>query len=259
MQHAGPNAERGQQTDAADAQNHLLPQPHALVPAVQLRRQLAVGQRVVRNVGVEQQQGRPTDLRAPGTDTHTIAVERDVHHHPLPLSVDRRAQRQRLALHVAVAFSLPALRIEPLAEIAEAVEDPDADQRHAEIGGSLDVIAGQRPQSAGVNRQRLVQSELGGEVGDRSRAQHTAHGVSPGAAIAQVFLELVECQIDAALQRRLVGAAQELLGRQFRQERDGVVVSLAPQVRVEIAEDRDHLGLPGPPEVRRQLVQARSQ
>ena len=51
-------------------------------------------------------------------------------------------------------------------EVALRIHEPDADQRHAEIAGFLAVIAGEHAEPAGVDRQRLVQRELRGEVGD---------------------------------------------------------------------------------------------
>ena len=62
--------------------------------------------------------------------------------------------------------------IEMLPEIALVVEQADADQRNAEVGGALDVVAGEHAEAAGINRQRLVQAELGGEIGHRPRPQH---------------------------------------------------------------------------------------
>ena len=49
-----------------------------------------------------------------------------------------------------IVFLLPAARIQPLTEIAIAVEQADSDQRNTEIGGALDMIARQYAKSAGV-------------------------------------------------------------------------------------------------------------
>ncbi len=51
-------------------------------------------------------------------------------------------------------------------EVALRIHEADADERHAEIAGFLAVIAGQHAEAAGVDRQRLVQRELRGEVRD---------------------------------------------------------------------------------------------
>ena len=50
-------------------------------------------------------------------------------------------------------------------EVALGVQQPDADERHAEIGRRLQVVAGEDPEAAGVLGERLGQTELGREVG----------------------------------------------------------------------------------------------
>ena len=51
-------------------------------------------------------------------------------------------------------------------EVALGVQQTDADERHAEVGGRLQVVAGEHPEPAGVLRERLGDAELGREVGD---------------------------------------------------------------------------------------------
>ena len=80
---------------------------------------------------------------------------------------------------VDVVLVLPAVAVEPLPEVALVVVEPDADERNAEVGGALDVIAGQNAEAARIDRQRLVQPELGGEVRDRPRPQHAGVARAP--------------------------------------------------------------------------------
>ena len=75
---------------------------------------------------------------------------------------------------------LPAVDVEPLPEIALVVVEADADERDAEVGRALDVVAGQDAEAAGVDRQRLVQAELGREVGHRPRPEHAGVARAPG-------------------------------------------------------------------------------
>ena len=82
---------------------------------------------------------------------------------------------------VEVFLVLPALLVEALAEVALVVEQADADERNAEIGGALDVVAGEHAEAAGIDGERLVEAELGGEVGDRAGAQHAGILRAPGA------------------------------------------------------------------------------
>ena len=70
-------------------------------------------------------------------------------------------------VQLLVDLLLPAVGRQALVEVALRIHEADADQRHAEVARFLAVIAGQHAEAAGVDRQRLVQRELGGEVGDR--------------------------------------------------------------------------------------------
>ena len=46
-------------------------------------------------------------------------------------------------------------------EVALRVHEADADERHAEVAGLLAVVAGEHAETARVDRQRLMQRELG--------------------------------------------------------------------------------------------------
>ena len=78
-------------------------------------------------------------------------------------------EAERLGVELGDALLLPAVGVEALAEVALGVEQPDADERHAEVGRRLQVVAGQHAEAAGVLRQGLGDAELGGEVGHRAQ------------------------------------------------------------------------------------------
>ena len=63
---------------------------------------------------------------------------------------------------------LPAGGVDALAEVALAVEQADGDQRQRPVGGLLEDVAGQRPEAAGVDRQRGVDAVLGAEEAHRA-------------------------------------------------------------------------------------------
>ena len=77
-----------------------------------------------------------------------------------------RDQRQVEEVVFRIAFLLPAVDVEVLAEVALAVHQADADERQAEVAGALEMIAGQDAEAAGIDRHALVDAELGREVGD---------------------------------------------------------------------------------------------
>ena len=105
------------------------------------------------HVGVQQVERNAAHLRAPDlrgdraarrSCTSTVSG--------LPVGAAFQADRQVVKVVVLVGFLLPAGGVEVLAEIALLVEQPDADQRHAQVAGGLQVIAGQHAQAAGENR-----------------------------------------------------------------------------------------------------------
>ena len=151
---------------------------------------------------------------------------------------------------------LPAVDVEPLAEVALVVIQPDAHQRDAEIRGALQMIAGEDAEAAGVDRQRLVQAELRGEVGHRPRAEHAGVLAAPGVLRLQVLLQPPVGVVDASVQGELRRPRFELRDRHLLQQQDGIVVALAPPQRVELAEQADRLFVPAPPQVLRQRQEA---
>ena len=63
-------------------------------------------------------------------------------------------------------------------EVPLGVHEPDADERHAQVARFLAVVARQDAEAAGVDGERLVERELGGEVRDRA-ALHVGVPVHP--------------------------------------------------------------------------------
>ena len=78
VEHARVDAQRLQRADAADAQQQLLADAHAVVAAVEPRRQLAVLGLVALDVGVEQQQrvapDREPSRRAPRSTPLRVSI-----------------------------------------------------------------------------------------------------------------------------------------------------------------------------------------
>ena len=78
----------------------------------------------------------------------------------------QQGQRQLVGVEDGVVLLLPAVPGQGLAEVAVPVEQPDADQRDAEVAGRLEMVAGEDAEAAGVLGQGGRDAELGREVGD---------------------------------------------------------------------------------------------
>src|SRR5579871_4145157 len=156
MQHARRNPHGLERAEAADAQQQFLADTYTSIAAVQTRSELSILGRVTGNIGIEQQQNAPADLYAPDFREHESAARFNLNGHRLPVHADGGFHRQLADIVLQVRFLLPTAHIQALAEIALAVEEPDADQRDVEVGGALDVIARQDAQAAGIDRKRFV-------------------------------------------------------------------------------------------------------
>ena len=86
-----------------------------------------------------------------------------------PRSLTQQGQRQRVGVKHRVRFLLPGVPGQRLLEVAGLVQKADADQRHAEVGGRLQVVAGQDAQAARVLGEYFGDAKFGGEVGDAGR------------------------------------------------------------------------------------------
>ena len=161
------DAHRLEHAHAADAEDDLLLDARLAVAAVEARRQLAIPRRVLLEVGVEQVQLHAADAHAPDRHEHGAVAERHGGDARLAVGRHRRLDRRVGPVQLLVDLLLPAVGREALVEVALRIHEADADERHAEVAGFLAVIAGEHAEAAGVDRQRLVQRELGGEVGDR--------------------------------------------------------------------------------------------
>jgi hypothetical protein len=144
-------------------------------------------------------------------------------------------------------------------DVTLLIEQADPDHRHFEVAHALQVIARQHPQASGIDRQGLVDAELGGEVGDRPGAQRAGVSRSPALAARQVLHQAPVRLVDAGLHLELVHALVDLRLVHAAKQGDRVVVHGAPELGVELAEQGADLGLPGPPEVLRQLVELAGQ
>ena len=166
---AGQPRVDAQRADTADAEQQLLEQPVFAGAAVQAVRDVTEHAVVLLHVGVEQQQGHSADLGDPDPRNQLAAAgygDRDPGRRAVLFAQQRDGKPIRVEDRVGLL--LPALTGERLAEVAVPVEQADPDDRHAQVGGRLEVIAGQDAQAAGVLRQHGGDAELGREVGDRS-------------------------------------------------------------------------------------------
>ena len=146
---AGQRAERPDRPHPADAEQQLLAQPVVAAAAVQPVGDLVQVGLVLLDVGVEQQQRHPAHLRHPDLGgQRPPGRQADGHVHRGAADVAQQLERQPVRVVARVALGLPAVGGQRLGEVAVPVQQPHADQRHAEVAGRLEMIAGQDAQAA---------------------------------------------------------------------------------------------------------------
>ena len=108
---------------------------------------------------------RPT-LELPDLNEDVAGGQLDGHLEVVAVGVFHGFQRQGVEVVHRIAFLLPSVGIQKLAEVALLVEQAEADQRVILVAGGLQMIAGEDAEAARIDRQALGEAVLGGEVGD---------------------------------------------------------------------------------------------
>ena len=216
----------------------------------------ALGGRVLLDVAVEQQQRDAADLGAPHVRVQGAALrQRHGDDRGRAVGLAQQLDRQAVRVQRGVVLELPAVGRQALGEVPGPVEQPDADQRDAEVRGGLEVVTGEDAQAAGVLRQHLGDPELGGEVGD-ARRRLGAERLVP-ARLGEVLLQVVHGVLQPADELAVLGQLRQPLGRHLAEHLDRVAAAALPERRIERLEEIPRLGVPGPAEVPHQLGEGR--
>ena len=147
-----------------------------------------------------------------------------------PSTLAQQRERQLVGVDDRVALLLPALARQRLAEVAVPVQQSDADDRHAEVAGRLEVVAGEDAEAAGVLRQHGGDAELGREV---ARSAAGASGRATGTSGRRSGTPRGRrCASSSRLMNRLSSLERlEPGGRDRAEEAHRVVVAGLPRRR----------------------------
>ncbi len=141
-----------------------------------------------------------------------------------------RLDPEGVGIDAFVAFALPSLTVELLMEVPLGVQQSDADERDAEVGAGLQVVAGEHAESPRVLRQRLGDAEFGREVGDEFERSLTVGAASaePGRS-RECFVETFAAPCDLLDVLLVVGERIPTRWRGAADQIDGMLTGLAPR------------------------------
>ena len=248
-------AEPAQHANAADPEHELLAHAVLAIAAVQRVRDVARPVGIALDLRVEEIERHAPDLHPPDAEPHRDELPVRVGH------LDDRShrherERQPARVVARVALELAVVRVQPLPEVAATVVEADADERDAELGRRLEMVAGKDAETARVEGEALVEAELGREVRDEE-VVGLATLVPPRDALALGLQPLLDvAQADGELRRQ---SAAEVVVGQLGEQRRRVVAELAEALRREVAEERSRARRPAEREVAGDLLERRAQ
>ena len=238
----GLDAERVQRAHAPDAEQRVLAQAHAGVADVQPRGDPAVGEVVLRAVGVEQEERHAADVDPPHLSDDRALADRDADGQRLAVLAAHERGRHPVRVGLDPVLVLPAQGVDALAEVAVAVHEPDRHHRKPHVGGLLEDVAGQHPEAARVDGQRLVDRVLGAEERGRAVLGHRA--------VEQRLRQLLGDgggeRVHAVEEAGVAGQLGEPRGRDLAQQPHRVAEAQLPAAGVDRGEQLRAAGRPGP-------------
>ena len=166
MPHAGRKAQRPLGAHPADAEHDLLTDALDLAASIELIGDGAVLARVALDIRVEQVEPDVPHLGHPDPQGDDALTHLDLNDQRAALAPGT-AHRQILDPRRMVMGNLVALGIDGLAEVAQPIEDAHGDKGDIQVAHRLAVVTGEDAQPAGIDREALVEPELGTGVGDQ--------------------------------------------------------------------------------------------
>ena len=171
--------------------------------------------------------------------------------HPLAACVTHRRDRQLSRVVVRIERGLAALRIQHLPEVALLVQQPDANHRHAEVAGGLELVAGDVAEPARVDRQRLAEQELHAEIRDAAQGRRRICLLEPSGCLTRLAL-LSNQRLHLVAKCRVATQLLEL-GRGSGLQDDPRAARQLPQLGLELVPQLVGAVVPRPAHVERQL------
>ena len=168
VEDGGLETHRLQGAHAADAEHDLLADARIDIAAVERIGDIAIlRQHVFRDVGVEQVERDAADVELPDLNEDVAGGQFDGDLEIVALGVLHGVERQRVEIVHRIAFLLPSVGIQKLAEVALLIEQPEPISGIILVAGRLQMVAGENAEAARIDRQALGEAVFRGEIGDQ--------------------------------------------------------------------------------------------
>ena len=149
-------------------------------------------------------------MRSPHLRRHRTAGIRYFHRHGTPVGPAFAGQGKGLKIVVFVRLLLPSRGVEVLTKVPLLVEQADAHQRHPQIAGRLQMIAGQHAEPARKYGQALRQSEFGREVSHQQSLCLSVRAAIPGGFRREVGSHFFDQAIQLGQERLIFSRGLQL-------------------------------------------------
>src|SRR5205085_7434926 len=229
------DAQPAQQAHAADAEQSLLHTARLAVDAVKMTRDESVNALIAFDVRVEQVQVHAPDFDAPSLRADSAPAHLHLDEYRRARLVAYQLDWQARCVHLAVVLLLPTVAAQALAEVAMMIEQPDGDERQAQIARRFQVIAGEDAKPTRVKWQRCVDAELGAEVCDRiGMCERARMRARPSLRLRiHVAVERLTEARDARDISRIGRHLQQAVLADFAQHAARVMLALFPRLWIE--------------------------
>ena len=194
---------------------------------------------------------RKRDTR-PTCALHTCAVTGRPGYATSTVTARRQAfagQRKGLKIVVFVRLLLPSGGVEVLTKVPLLVQQADAHQRHTQIAGGLQMIAGQHAQPAREYVEALGQSEFGREVSHQQPVRAIIRAAIPGGFRREVGSHFLDQAIQLGQERIVFSRGLQLRLVDSPQHQHGVMPGGFPEVGIQAAEKFNGVVVPSPSQV----------
>ena len=194
-------------------------------------------------------------MRLPDLDLNAAAGEVDVDAYFGTIGAQHRSHGYIVEIRIRIKRALIAIAVDGLVEITLAVEQPHADERQAHVARRFAMIAGEYPQSPGVDRQALVETKLGTEIGDQIVLTQPLRSIT-AQRFFEVIVERQQHPVQVCQEDRIGSGVVELVLVDSLQECLRIMADLFPQFRVEPREEQPGLPVPTVKQVAGKLLQS---